>query len=115
MTVVTLSCGKNGVLEKCEANGHANFSRKGADIVCAAISFLLRTEMQVLSHTENVLLTADASARGNLAFTAEAKDGSLETEVRLKYAADFIRDGIRTLEKEFPENVKFLETKNSGK
>lgn len=115
MTVVTLSCGKNGVLEKCEANGHAAFSKKGADIVCAALTVLLRTSMQVLSHTENVLLTAETSVRGVLAFTAEAKDGNLEAEDRLRYAADFIRDGVKSLEREFPENVKFLEKFNGGK
>lgn len=113
MTVVTLSCGKNGVL-KCEANGHADFSKKGTDIVCAAVTILLRTAMQVLSHTDDVFLAADTSTRGNLAFTAEAKDGNPKAEIRLEYAADFIRDGIKSLQKEFPENVKFSEIQ-SGK
>lgn len=114
MTVVTLSCGKNGVL-KCEANGHADFSKKGTDIVCAAITILIRTTMQVLSHTDDVFLTADTSTRGNLAFTAEAKAENPETEIRLEYAADFIRNGIKSLEKEFSGNVKFLEIQISGK
>lgn len=114
MTVVTLSCGKNGVL-KCEANGHADFSKRGTDVVCAAITILIRTAMQVLSHTDDVFLTADTSTRGNLAFTAEAKAENPKAEIRLEYAADFIRNGIKSLEKEFPENVKFSEVQISGK
>ena len=109
MTVITLSCGKNGVLKKCEANGHACFSKKGTDIVCSAVTILLRTSMQVLSHTEDVSLIAETSTRGNLAFSVEAKDENLETEIRLKYVADFIRNGIGSLAKDFPENVSFYE------
>ena len=111
MTVVTLSYGKNGVLKKCEANGHACFSKKGTDIVCSAVTILLRTSMQVLSHMENVSLVAETATRGNLAFSVEAKDENLETEIRLKYAADFIKNGIGSLAKDFPDNVSFREIK----
>ncbi|MBQ0052349.1 MAG: ribosomal-processing cysteine protease Prp [Treponema sp.] len=110
MTTITLSCGKNGVLKNCKANGHAGFSKKGTDIVCAAVTVLLRTAMEVLSHTENVSLIADASARGNLAFSVEVNGESLETEARLKCTADFIRDGIKRISTEYPENVSFQET-----
>ena len=65
--------------------------------------------MQVLSHTEDVSLIAETSTRGNLAFSVEAKDENLETEIRLKYVADFIRNGIGSLAKDFPENVSFYE------
>lgn len=65
--------------------------------------------MQVLSHTEDVSLIAETSTRGNLAFSVEAEDENLETEIRLKYAADFIRNGIGSLAKDFPENVSFYE------
>ena len=65
--------------------------------------------MQVLSHTEDVSLIAETSTRGNLAFSVEAKDENPEMEIRLKYAADFIRNGISSLAKDFPENVSFYE------
>ncbi|MBR0494702.1 MAG: ribosomal-processing cysteine protease Prp [Treponema sp.] len=109
MTVVALSYGKNGAIKKCQANGHADFSKKGTDIVCAAITILIRTAMQVLSHTENVLLIADASARGTLSFSVEAKTESPETEAQLKCIGDFLRTGIKALTKEFPENVILME------
>ena len=101
MTSITLSYGKNGVIKKCHANGHANFSKKGTDIVCAAVTVLIRTAMQVLSHNEDVLLIADASARGNLSFSVE--------EAQLKCIGDFLRTGILALTKEFPENVILTE------
>lgn len=109
MTVVTLSYGKNGVIKKCQANGHAGFSKKGNDIVCAAVTILIRTAMQVLSHNENVLLITEPSARGFLSFTVEAKTESPETETQLKCIGDFLRTGIKALTKEFPENVILTE------
>jgi len=113
MTCVTLSYGKNGVLKNCQANGHANFSKKGSDIVCAALSVLLRTAMEVLSHTENVLLTADTSSRGNLAFTVQVKDDLPDTVIRLQSVTDFIRTGIKSLSSEYPENVLLREQSES--
>ena len=109
MTVVTLSYGKNGVIKKCQANGHAGFSKKGSDIVCAAVTVLIRTAMQVLSHNDDVFLIADASSRGALSFSVEAKTESPETEAQLKCIGDFLRTGIKALTKEFPENVIIME------
>ena len=109
MTSITLSYGKNGVIKKCQANGHADFSRKGCDIVCAAITILIRTAMQVLSHSENVLLMADTSTRGFLSFSVEVKTENPETETQLKCIGDFLRTGILALTKEFPKNVILME------
>ena len=109
MTAVTLSYSKNGMIRKCQANGHAGFSRKGQDIVCSAITVLIRTAMQVLSHTENVILLTDDLVRGSLSFTVEVKADDSETVTRLQCIGDFLRTGILALVKEFPENVILLE------
>ncbi len=114
MTAVTLLTGKNGVLKKCQANGHAGFSRKGSDIVCSAVTVLLRTAMSVLSQNKSITLNADTSSRGNLAFCAEVKKETLETEALLKYTADFLREGITSLVKKYPENVSFTEAVQAG-
>ena len=114
MTAVTLPTGKNGVLIKCQANGHADFSKKGSDIVCSAVTVLLRTAMQVLSQSEGVALNADTSSRGNLAFCVEVTVDKPETEFCLKYTADFLREGFKTLSKEYPKNVSFTEVVQAG-
>ncbi len=114
MTAVTLSTGRNGVLINCKANGHAGFSKKGSDIVCSAVTVLLRTAMQVLSQCEGVALNADTSSRGNLAFSVEITKDSQETEVCLKTTAAFLREGFKSLSKEYPENVSFTECCSAG-
>lgn len=114
MTSITLLTGKNGVLRECKVNGHAGFSRKGSDIVCASISFLVRTALQLLSQTEGVSLDVDTSSRGNLAFCVEEKGKTLETEACLKYTAKFLRVGLFSLSQEYPENVSFSEVVEAG-
>lgn len=117
MTEVTLLCGKNGVINECKANGHACFSKKGSDIVCSAITILLKTSMQVLSHTEFVTFKADTSSRGTLAFSVNIQENLeknllLEVESRLRCVADFIRNGIKSLSENYPENVLLREILN---
>lgn len=114
MTEVILSYGKNGVIKECEANGHAHFSKKGSDIVCSAVTILLRTAMQVLSQTENITFDADTSSRGKLAFSVEIQKNldfqkNLEVENRLKCVADFLRNGIKSISLEYPENALLRE------
>ena len=109
MTRVTLFSGKNGVVKRCEANGHARFSRKGGDIVCAAVTILLRTAMQTFSQDESVAVSADAKSRGKLVFALEADGGNPEAEARLKGVSDFLRNGLKSLSEEFPEYVFFDE------
>lgn len=111
MVSVTISCGKNGVLKKCEADGHAGFSRKGSDVVCSAITILLKTAMELLSRTENVVFEADSAARGNLFFSVEAEKDDPQTESMLKCTAEFLKVGIGLIQKEYPGNVRLKEKK----
>ena len=114
MTAVTLFTGKDGVLKKCKANGHAGFSKRGQDIVCSAVTVLLRTAMQFLSRNKDVTLEADTSSRGTLAFCVEVKDGNPEAESCLKFTADFLREGFISLSKDYAENVSVEEVAEAG-
>ncbi len=114
MTEVIVSFGKNGVVKNFQANGHADFSKKGSDIVCSAVTVLIRTAMQVLSQTENITFNADSSKRGSLAFRVEIEenlDGLKKTEIesRLKCVTDFLRTGISSICEKYPENVLLRE------
>jgi uncharacterized protein YsxB (DUF464 family) len=109
VTSVLLVCGKDGSLKGCVAEGHAGFSARGRDIVCAAESMLFRTVMETLEHTEGLVFSADTSTRGTLAFTVEQKCPSPVLSERLKCAADFIRTGIKSLVSDYPDYVQLRE------
>lgn len=104
MTTVTLVCGKDGAFRSCEAAGHAGFAAKGSDIVCAAVTILLRTAADVLLGMDGVTVRADTAGRGELAF-AVVRAAAEKTE-RLVCTADFLERGLRSLQSEYPQFVR---------
>lgn len=104
MTTVTLVCGKDGAFRSCEATGHAGFAAKGSDIVCAAVTILLRTAADVLSGMDGVVVRANTAGRGELAFTV-VRAAAEKTE-RLVCTVDFLERGLRSLQSEYPQFVR---------
>jgi len=84
-----------------EAAGHANHGIKGYDIVCAAVTILLRTTVRVLSSIE---ADVRAEKRGNLQFRILRSDD--EQAERLRYAAEFLWLGITSLQEEYPQALQ---------
>ncbi|MBB5217889.1 MULTISPECIES: ribosomal-processing cysteine protease Prp [Treponema] len=114
MTEVLLVCNSRGEFSAVCAAGHAGFAEKGRDIVCAAESVLLGTALDLLKNTRGVSVKSDTASRGTLAFSVEVSAGLTEEErillgERLKCTADFIRNGIKSVSEQYPENVQLRE------
>jgi uncharacterized protein YsxB (DUF464 family) len=91
---------ENGVLRACKASGHARAGRKGEDIVCAAVSVLMRTAVRVLFGREGITVRCDAPEPGFLSveadYTAEGKDF-------LFAAGVFLSEGLASVAEEYPQ------------
>lgn len=107
MTSVLIERSKTGVLIGCTAEGHAGYAERGSDIVCSAVSVLIRTTLQVLSGLPAVNLETDASKRGYIRFRV-LKGFPSEVEEKLKYAGDFLQAGLESVANEFPDNLKLV-------
>lgn len=107
MTSVLIERSKTGVLIGCTAEGHAGYAERGSDIVCSAVTVLIRTTLQVLSGLPAVNLETDTSKRGFIRFRV-LKGFSSEVEEKLKYAGDFLQTGLESVAKEFPDNLKLV-------
>jgi uncharacterized protein YsxB (DUF464 family) len=94
---------KNGTLRACKASGHAGAGKKGADIVCAAVTVLMRTAVAVLSDKEGITVQGGAPEPGLLWLEAECTAGGRDF---LYPAGVFLLEGLRSVEREFPENCK---------
>jgi len=94
---------ENGVLRSCKASGHAGAGKTGSDIVCAAVSVLLRTAVRVLSGRKGVTARYGAPEPGLLFleadYTAEGKDF-------LFAAGVFLVEGLASVAEEYPNNCK---------
>jgi uncharacterized protein YsxB (DUF464 family) len=100
MIQVLLQRSSDGQLVACNAQGHAGYDKKGFDIVCSAVTILLRTTVQVLQSDEHANLEVQTPSPGNLAFQVKEACKAL-----LIYAEDFLETGLKSLEAEFPKHV----------
>ncbi len=89
------------------ASGHAGFASEGKDIVCAAVTILIRTAMQLLSEQSGVDFKSDTSSRGNISFAASVAESDSLLRERLSCTGDFLAKGFESLAREFPDNIKF--------
>jgi len=94
---------KDGVLSSCKAAGHSGAGRTGNDIVCAAVSVLMRTVVRTLSGREGITIRCDAPEPGFLnletGYSAEGKQF-------LFAVGEFLVNGLESVAEEFPENCK---------
>ncbi|MCI6799323.1 MAG: ribosomal-processing cysteine protease Prp [Spirochaetia bacterium] len=107
MTDITLVIEKNGRYLKCRASGHAGFAEYGKDIVCSAVTILMRTAIQVFSETSGIEFETDTSLRGFLSFSAGVKKSDSVLQEKIFTIGNFLQKGFDSLSEEFPENVTF--------
>lgn len=107
MTSVLIERSKTGVLLGCTAKGHAGYAGRGSDIVCSAVTVLIRTTLQVLSGLPAVNLETDSSTRGFIRFKILNGFPSAMEE-KLKYAGDFLQVGLESVARDFPDNLKLV-------
>lgn len=105
MTCVHLVRSRTGQLLYCRAEGHSGYAAKGQDIVCAAVTVLLRTVVEVLSKTDGVQLNADFTTRGLVEFAVNKTGFSKKLDAELEFAGKFLEEGLSSLAQEYPENV----------
>ena len=92
-----------GVLRSCNAAGHAGAGKSGADIVCAAVSVLMRTTVRVLSGRKGISIQSAAPEPGALHLETEY---AAEGRGFLAAAGEFLIAGLASVAEEFPENCR---------
>jgi len=91
----------DGVLRVCKASGHAGVGRTGNDIVCAAVSVLMRTAIRSLSEREGITIRCDAPEPGFLFLEA---DYTAKGREFLFAAGVFLLEGLASVAEEYPEH-----------
>jgi uncharacterized protein YsxB (DUF464 family) len=92
-----------GLLRACRVEGHAGAGPKGADIVCAAVSVLVRSALRTLSGRKGIDVRGAAPERGSLwmevDYTGEGKEF-------LAAAGTFLLEGLKSVSEEFPDHCR---------
>jgi uncharacterized protein YsxB (DUF464 family) len=89
-----------GLLKSCRILGHAGAGKRGYDIVCAAVSILMRTAVRVLSGREGLMVRSGAPERGGVWLEVES---TAEGGEFLTAAGAFLSEGLLSVSGEFPE------------
>jgi uncharacterized protein YsxB (DUF464 family) len=94
---------QGGLLRSCRVAGHAGAGKKGADIVCASVSVLLRTAFRTLSGRQGITVRGDTPDRGLWWMEADyTRDG----QEFLAAAGAFLLEGLSSVAGEYPEHCK---------
>lgn len=106
MTSVLIERDENGVPVSCKAEGHAGYAKRGSDIVCSAVTVLIRTALHVISELPDVKLEVDASERGRINFRVLSFPSG--SEEKLKVAGDFLAVGLGSIAEDYPDNLELV-------
>jgi len=94
---------QDGTLRSCKASGHAGLGKAGTDIVCAAVSVLMRTTLTALSGRKGITVRGGAPEKGQMWLEA---DYEAEGREFLFAAGVFLIEGLRSVAQEYPKNCK---------
>lgn len=104
MIEVRACLGADGVLRRVDSSGHAGTGSAGRDLVCAAVSVLLRTAYEVLAQVPGTRVEGSAPEPGSLWFSL--RDYPPGDADRLRGIGDFLLTGLSGLEREYPGALK---------
>jgi uncharacterized protein YsxB (DUF464 family) len=100
MIIIDAAYDNAGLLRSCKVQGHAGSGSKGADIVCAAVSVLVRTALRTLSGRDGITIRGGAPERGLLWMEA---DYTAEGREFLSAAGSFLTEGLKSVSEEYPD------------
>jgi uncharacterized protein YsxB (DUF464 family) len=92
-----------GLLRGCDIQGHGGAGNRGADVVCAAVSVLIRTALRVLADRPGIEIRGEAPERGSLWMEA---DYTPEGREFLSMAGLFLIQGLRSVTEDYPGHCK---------
>jgi uncharacterized protein YsxB (DUF464 family) len=92
-----------GLLMSCKVTGHAKAGPKGSDVVCAAVSVLIRTAFRIFSGREGVILRGGAPERGIFRMETDYSGSGRDF---LSGAGAFLIEGFTSVAELHPEYCK---------
>jgi uncharacterized protein len=97
---------ERGCIRNCNVEGHSFLAQPGSDILCAAVSVLLRTAHRVLYADKGIGFKGSEPESGKMSFTIKWIP---EIKVlRVQGISDFLMRGLKDLAAEYPDKLKLI-------
>lgn len=97
----------SGVIVFVKAFGHAGSTASGKNIVCGAVTILLRTAYRTFLAKNGIKAVVRAEKEGQLYFQVE--NYLPENCQQLKGITDYLLTGLKDMESEYPDYIKLIE------
>jgi len=91
----------DGTLRACNVSGHAGAGATGGDVVCAAVTVLMRAAVRALFGRDGITIRSDAPEPGLLFLEA---DCAAEGRDFLHAAGVFLLEGLASVAEEYPKH-----------
>ena len=101
MITIDVVVDEAGLLDSCRVEGHAGVGPRGGDVVCAAVSILVRTALRTLSGQEGVSVRGSAPERGVLWMEADCVESGASF---LAATTAFLAEGLRSVAEDYPDH-----------
>ncbi len=105
---IHLCLDSNNIIKYVTAEGHAGETPAGANIICAAVSVLIRSAYRTIVKNSKVEACITAKDEGSLYFRVIQYQDSQNSW--LKGITDYLITGIKDIETESPDSIKITIT-----
>ncbi len=112
MVRVFFTLDPEGCLTRVKVSGHAGYGSRGQDIVCAAVTALVRTALHLLSGQKALGTVVHAGKEGIMEGTVTAYPAHLRAW--LKGVTEFLVTGIADLKSEYPDYIEIESEGDDG-
>lgn len=106
MILVQVSVDNRGVLRDLKAAGHAEMGTAGSDILCSAVSILIRTAARTLEGRGVLADRADGRDRQRGEFLLTVEGDEMKDREWLSGISSYLMCGLNDLAAEYPEKIQ---------
>lgn len=103
---IQLEVGRDGIVRRLDASGHAGEQAAGTNLVCAAISVLLRSVYETCARYDGVDIEAVGDQAGAFGFALSAFPA--ERADSLRALSDLLLVGLDGLSREHPRELTIV-------
>ena len=105
---IDICLNSNNIIKYVTAEGHAGETLARENIICAAVSVLIRSAYRTIVKNSKVEACITAKNEGSLYFRViQYEDSQIEW---LKGITDYLMTGIKDIETESPDSIKIIIT-----
>jgi Protein of unknown function (DUF464). len=105
MITVTIHRNQKGFIQSFTIKGHANFARRGSDIVCAGVSAVTFGTINAVEALTGIVPDVDQGSEGGYLHCRIPEGLPAETEEKVRLLLEGMLVSLKTIERDYHEYI----------